>query len=378
MTNPRIAVLSALSNPDWHPGREARGMPWADAEALLAAYDASHAAAPAAPARATAERAGCPCATGVASDQCSPRGCAPSSVPAAATGRRDRFAAAVNTIVGYPSAAMVNAVMAVADAELTHQVEVDEQRLHAQVVRAVAAEAEVERLRANRATDTSHLAADRAAVLREAATMAGELAEELRGSGGEFAADREAGAAQVSQALFDLADEAEAGAAIRRLADEAQQPETEAAPWPTGATYVVERRDADEWVGITHRCKTIAEARKRRESYRRPRPGLRLRIVRLDESATVAETDPAPATRPGGGVAEDNDPICGDRHDDEVCELEPGHDGAHCAGTLCWDYGRAPATAATEEHRPPCGDREHRHIGPCAHYAPAPTEEPTP
>ncbi|WP_103512944.1 hypothetical protein [Streptomyces sp. SM13] len=43
----------------------------------------------------------------------------------------------------------------------------------------------------------------------------------------------------------------------------------------------------------------------------------------------------------------DDDPICGDRYDDEACELEPGHAGAHCAGNLCWDYGRAePSTPA--------------------------------
>ncbi|MEV7470444.1 hypothetical protein AB0O20_28665 [Streptomyces kronopolitis] len=53
------------------------------------------------------------------------------------------------------------------------------------------------------------LAAERgqvcAEVLREAATHAGELAEQFRGSGGEMAADREWGAAQVSQQLFDMA-----------------------------------------------------------------------------------------------------------------------------------------------------------------------------
>ena len=49
----------------------------------------------------------------------------------------------------------------------------------------------------------------RAEVLREAATEAGEIAEELRGSGGEPAEDREWGAAQVAQRLFDLADEAD-------------------------------------------------------------------------------------------------------------------------------------------------------------------------
>ncbi|MFD7066097.1 hypothetical protein ACFV97_02550 [Streptomyces sp. NPDC059913] len=39
-----------------------------------------------------------------------------------------------------------------------------------------------------------------------------------------------------------------------------------------------------------------------------------------------------------------DDPICGDEYDDEACELEPGHSGAHCAGTLCWsDTEPAPA-----------------------------------
>jgi hypothetical protein len=45
MTDPRIAVLSALSSPGWHPVPEAHGMPWDEAEQLLAAYDASRAAA---------------------------------------------------------------------------------------------------------------------------------------------------------------------------------------------------------------------------------------------------------------------------------------------------------------------------------------------
>lgn len=50
MTDPRIAVLAALSSPDWHPVPEAHGMPWREAEELLAAYDASRAAVPSAPA----------------------------------------------------------------------------------------------------------------------------------------------------------------------------------------------------------------------------------------------------------------------------------------------------------------------------------------
>jgi hypothetical protein len=50
MTDPRIAVLSALSSPGWHPVSEAHGMPWDEAEELLAAYDASRAAVPSAPA----------------------------------------------------------------------------------------------------------------------------------------------------------------------------------------------------------------------------------------------------------------------------------------------------------------------------------------
>jgi hypothetical protein len=57
MTDPRIAVLSALSSPGWHPVPEAHGMPWDEAEQLLAAYDASRAAAvPSAPADQTALR----------------------------------------------------------------------------------------------------------------------------------------------------------------------------------------------------------------------------------------------------------------------------------------------------------------------------------
>ncbi|MEU1078184.1 hypothetical protein ABZ404_36965 [Streptomyces sp. NPDC005878] len=50
---------------------------------------------------------------------------------------------------------------------------------------------------------------DRAAILREAANVAGECAEEMRGGGGEMAQDREAGAVYVSEALFRLAAEAQ-------------------------------------------------------------------------------------------------------------------------------------------------------------------------
>jgi len=57
MTDPRIAVLSALSSPGWHPVPEAHGMPWDEAVALLDAYDASRAAAPAAAPSAAADRA---------------------------------------------------------------------------------------------------------------------------------------------------------------------------------------------------------------------------------------------------------------------------------------------------------------------------------
>jgi len=57
MTDPRIAVLSALSSPGWHPVPEAHGMPWGEAVALLDAYDASRAAAPAAAPSAPSGRA---------------------------------------------------------------------------------------------------------------------------------------------------------------------------------------------------------------------------------------------------------------------------------------------------------------------------------
>lgn len=45
-TDPRITVLAAISRPEWHPVPEAHGMPWDEAEKLLAAYDASRPAAP--------------------------------------------------------------------------------------------------------------------------------------------------------------------------------------------------------------------------------------------------------------------------------------------------------------------------------------------
>ncbi|MCX4596152.1 hypothetical protein OG819_42825 [Streptomyces sp. NBC_01549] len=56
-TDPRIAVLSALSSPGWHPVPEAHGMPWDEAEQLLTAYDASRAAAAPAVPSAPADRA---------------------------------------------------------------------------------------------------------------------------------------------------------------------------------------------------------------------------------------------------------------------------------------------------------------------------------
>lgn len=40
-TDPRIAVLSDLSSPSWHPTPEAYGMPWDDAVKLLDAYRAA-------------------------------------------------------------------------------------------------------------------------------------------------------------------------------------------------------------------------------------------------------------------------------------------------------------------------------------------------
>ncbi|MEV1097468.1 hypothetical protein AB0I87_18600 [Streptomyces sp. NPDC049952] len=40
-----------------------------------------------------------------------------------------------------------------------------------------------------------------------------------------------------------------------------------------------------------------------------------------------------------------DEPICGDRCDDEACELEPGHPGAHAAGNLCWVYDDADTPA---------------------------------
>ncbi|MFM9635935.1 hypothetical protein [Streptomyces turgidiscabies] len=39
--DPRIAVLSDLSSPSWHPTPEAYGMPWDDAVQLLDAYRAA-------------------------------------------------------------------------------------------------------------------------------------------------------------------------------------------------------------------------------------------------------------------------------------------------------------------------------------------------
>ncbi|MFJ4918120.1 hypothetical protein [Streptomyces sp. NPDC088726] len=63
------------------------------------------------------------------------------------------------------------------------------------------------------------------------------------------------------------------------------------------------------------------------------------RLPRLADEAQQTET-------------EDDDPICGNQYDDEVCELEPEHPGAHCTGTVCWDYEPAPAPTEEPRQRP--------------------------
>ncbi|MFJ2279263.1 hypothetical protein ACIOEZ_34505 [Streptomyces sp. NPDC087866] len=81
-----------------------------------------------------------------------------------------------------------------------------------------------------------------------------------------------------------------------------------------------------------------------------------LHALRIDPPTAEEEQAASPSRRLADEAqpteTDDGDPICGDRYDDETCELEPEHAGAHCAGIVCWDYGRAPAATATEEPQP--------------------------
>ncbi|MFJ6566257.1 hypothetical protein ACIQNU_02465 [Streptomyces sp. NPDC091292] len=63
-------------------------------------------------------------------------------------------------------------------------------------------------------------------------------------------------------------------------------------PWPPVTDFALEIQEADIWVGISFKCKTLDEARERRESYRRRVPDRRFRIVRWEETSTVVESDP--------------------------------------------------------------------------------------
>ncbi|THA31767.1 hypothetical protein E6R18_15655 [Streptomyces sp. A1277] len=171
-------------------------------------------------------------------------------------------------VYGGPAAAPV----AEADAELRAEVKqwratFGRNALPGALRRLETVEVEVERLRADRAT-----------TLREAAIESEVIARRLYDDMGQHAA---AGARAV-------------GDRLRRLADETQP--TEAAPWPAVTTYVVEVLDFGTWVGVSFNRSTLDEARASRETCRRRLPDGQFRIVRWDETATVAETDSEPAT----------------------------------------------------------------------------------
>jgi hypothetical protein len=122
----------------------------------------------------------------------------------------------------------------------------------------------------------------RAAALREAADEAQRIATAMATADEDWASRAGWACASVATGL-------------RRLADEAQQPTAEATSWPSTTEYAVETREADQWIGISFHCLTLAEARDRRDTYRRRLHAGRFRIVRWDETATVVETDPEPA-----------------------------------------------------------------------------------
>jgi hypothetical protein len=199
-TDPRIAVLSALSSPGWHPVPEAHGMPWDEAEQLLTAYDASRAAA------------------------------AP-SVPSAPADRQERYAVAIHDameedlslidedpVVQAVVARAAEAAMALADAEQAADL----------VIALRGAGAERDKIEAKRYRQ------ERAAALRDAANQYATLADQNE------AYDAEQGALDhdsrlqhgtvrdIAIGLRRMADEIEAASGPSRVAGEAQQPETQA------------------------------------------------------------------------------------------------------------------------------------------------------
>ncbi len=145
-----------------------------------------------------------------------------------------------------------------------------EQRLAAENARL---RAEMERLRADRATAPSHLAAG----IRAAA-------DEIAGI--DFHPKAHARALDLATGLVRR---------LRRLADEAQQPETVLAE--EGGTPIC----VCEHGGLV--CSACQQQ---------------------------PETEAA---------------VCGDRYDESVCQCTPGHEGSHADWNRAWDYGRAPAPA---------------------------------
>lgn len=175
------------------------------------------------------------------------------------------------------------------------------------------------------------------------------------------AALRALSSSSFSQEEFAARELTEAADRLRRLADEAQPTEAEA-----HACDNCDGIDPDTCFNNPHRPPEQCPAAEFEDYGQQCQKPVGHHLHTFEEQPVAAEGD---------------DPICGDRYDGEACELEPEHPGAHCAGTLCWDYGRAPATAATEKPfplpGPPCIPDHSLPIH-CPGCATAATEEPQP
>ncbi|MGC5400187.1 hypothetical protein ACPXCP_31160 [Streptomyces sp. DT20] len=207
--------------------------------------------------------------------------------------RRARYAAAIRETDGWVldgGQHMLDAVMAVADAEQA-ELRAEADALSAELTRRAPLLAyhvtEIIRLRAEvegldealqgaitvSEKDGARLRADRAAVLREASNVAHGEASRLYDDMGQKAA---AGARMV-------------GARLERMADEAQQPETEAHPAQT--EWIGEVLEDDAWMYLgASPDRSVAE--KRRASITRRHPDAQTRTVRKTTTYTVAADQP--------------------------------------------------------------------------------------
>ncbi|MFE9777768.1 hypothetical protein ACFYPA_06375 [Streptomyces sp. NPDC005775] len=189
--------------------------------------------------------------------------------------RRARYAAAIRAESSrVDDVALADAVMAVADTEqaaLRAEVEGLDEALRGAIS---VSEEDGARLRA----EVERLRTDRATVLREASDFVAELLKETP-EYGLFVAEK-----------------------LCRLADEAQQPETEA--HPTEVTWIGEIEESDGlWGYLRADCdravveKRTAQQQKRFPAWNDGTP-IRTRLVRKTTTYTVVQPTPAPSEEP--------------------------------------------------------------------------------